>query len=374
MKKIAILGSTGSIGKAALEVVRHLKGQFQVVALAAKSNQSLLEAQAKEFNPKQLFLWDSEKAASLKKKLPSLSIYSQEQGLGEIVTNPEMDFILFAMSGSYSLPFFLLALQEKKQVGLANKELLVMGGELIQADPYQILPVDSEHSALFQCLQREDQKVRRCILTASGGPFFQKTLQELRKVSLQEALNHPTWKMGPKVTIDSSTLMNKGLEVIEAHYLFGISPEKIEVVIHPQSWIHSLVEYEDGSILAQMSHPDMKLPIQYALTYPERKPSLIPHWNLNQAKRLDFYPVDKEKFGCLDLAFTALKKKRGSCCYLNACNEVLVEQFLQGKLRWIELSQKLKQLMSLQPHLNVLSLDTILQLDKKARELAFLHC
>jgi len=371
MKKIALLGSTGSIGTSTLEVVRNLSEEPQIVSLAVKSNIELLEKQVNEFSPKKVFLFEETLRKEFHKKYPHIATYSAKDGLNALILDQEVDIIVFAMSGSYSLPFFVEAVKKGKKIALANKELLVMGGDLIQSlvKPGQILPVDSEHSALFQCLQGENQKeVRRLILTASGGPFFRKTQEELENVTLEEALNHPTWKMGGKVTIDSSTLMNKGLEVIEAHYLFNIPVEKIEVVIHPQSFVHSLVEFEDGSIKAQMSVPDMKLPIQYALTYPHRKKSAISFWDISQKMQLDFFPVKRKKFPCLDLAFRALEKKKGASCYLNACNEVLVDLFFQKKLPWKDIGNLLEKLMSFQPPLDMVNLEGILTLDKRARE------
>ncbi len=367
--KIAILGSTGSIGKAALEVALSLP-KVEIVSLAAKENDLLLQKQIDLFSPKKVFLWNEEKAKILRRKNPSLAVLSQKEGLEEIVLDPEVDLILFSMSGSYSLSAFFTALKAQKKVALANKELLVMGGELLEERFLaQIIPVDSEHSALFQCLQKEDKaKVHRLILTASGGPFFHKTKEELSKVTLEEALKHPTWNMGKKITVDSSTLMNKGLEVIEAHFLFQIPKEKIEVVIHPQSWVHSFVEMEDGSILAQISEPDMKLPIQYAFTYPDRVKTKRPFWDLTREKSVQFYPVDYDKFPCLKLALESLSKKRGASCFLNACNEVLVEKFLQKKIRWNDIAELLEKLISLQTPLDVISLQRIIALDSYARK------
>ncbi len=369
MKRIAILGSTGSIGRAALEVVSSFP-EVEVVSLAAKENEILLQKQIDHFSPKKIFLYQEEKAKRLQKKNPYLKVFSKKEGLEEIVVDPGVDLILFSMSGSYALPAFFTALEHKKQIALANKELLVMGGDLLQEKFLeQIIPVDSEHSALFQCLRKEEKKkVHRLILTASGGPFFHKKEEELENVTLEDALEHPTWKMGKKITVDSSTLMNKGLEVIEAHYLFGIEKEKIEVVVHPQSWVHSLVEMEDGSILAQMSEPDMRLPIQYAITYPERKKGRQKFWDLSKQKTLQFFPVDLKKFPCLRLAFEALEKKKGASCYLNACNEALVEKFLAKKILWREIPRHLEKLISLQSPLDVIDLKRIMRLELEAKK------
>jgi 1-deoxy-D-xylulose-5-phosphate reductoisomerase len=267
------------------------------------------------------------------------------------------------------------AIESGKQIGLANKEILVCGGEWISAlakkKGIELLPVDSEHCALHQCLQGQDKSaVRRLILTASGGALRDKSAEELKRVTLKEALSHPNWQMGTKVTIDCTTLMNKGLEMIEARFLFDIEPERIEAVIHPQSRIHSCVEFVDGSILAQIADPDMALPIQYAMTYPKRKPGMLPPYDFLRNGTLTFYPPDTHRFPCLKLALQALKAGRSYPCFLNAANEILVDRFVKGTIPWTAIGEKLDKLISSHSPVNVLSLDAILAVDSSARQLA----
>ncbi len=356
-------------------VVRHLPEQFQVHSLAVHSNIDLLEKQINEFHPQFAVVFDPASALVLQKRTPHVPILSGLDGLNVAASDAEIDFVMLAMSGSVGLHPALAAISAKKQIGLANKEILVMAGEMIsklaKEQSVELLPVDSEHNALFQCLRNEPlSSVRRLILTASGGPFRTKTLEQLEKVSLKEALCHPNWSMGPKITVDSSTLLNKGLEMIEARWLFGIEPERMDVVVHPQSIVHSLVEYVDGSMLAQLSEPNMVLPIQYAMTYPERKPGLLAPFDFQKFSQLTFEPPDKEKFLCLQLALDALQEG-GSCpCALNAAGEVLVERFLSGGISWINIGRKLEKLMSSHRRSNMLSLDSILSVDRETRELA----
>ena len=371
-KEITILGSTGSIGQNTLKVIdahKHLK----VYAIAAHSNIDLLECQALKYRPKKIVVYDQNKAKELKKRLPSYTVLTGVDGLKEIATDADVDFVMLAMTGVQGLTPAIDAIKLKKQIGLANKELLVCAGELVSTlaieNGVELLPIDSEHSALFQCLngERKDQ-VNRIILTASGGPFRNFTKKELKTVSLNQALSHPNWKMGPKNTIDSSTLMNKGLEVIEAHWLFKIPINQIDVVIHPQSIVHSMVEYKDGSIIAQMSPPSMLLPIQYALTYPNRISCETPKLDFKRAFSLDFYPPDFEKFTCLELAYFALKVQKSYPCYLNAANEILVNKFLNEEMSWMDISVKLKKLITSHKPRDVLTLDAILNVDQQARE------
>ncbi len=374
-KKIALLGSTGSIGKSTLQVVRHLSTDFAISALAAHSNIDLIEAQAKEFNPSLIAIYDETKALELKRRLPGFRIEAGMEGLIAASTLAEVDFTMLAMSGTAGLEPALAAIEAGKQIGLANKEILVAAGELVSRRAREkgvtLLPVDSEHSALFQCLRGEKRAdVRRLILTASGGAFLNWSEEALKRVTLEEALAHPNWKMGPKVTIDSSTLMNKGLEMIEARWLFDIEPARIDVVVHPQSVIHSLVEYVDGSMLAQMCEPDMILPIQYALTYPERRPGLLAPFDFNRFSTLTFSPPDKKKFTCLQLAIDALTEGKSYPCFLNGANEVLVERFIRKEISWTDIGTKLEKLMSSHTPSNVLTLDSILSVDRHAREIA----
>ncbi|MBN2186130.1 MAG: 1-deoxy-D-xylulose-5-phosphate reductoisomerase, partial [Dehalococcoidia bacterium] len=302
VKKIAILGSTGSIGQQALEVIRTLPNKFSVMGLAGGKNSELLKRQLSEFQP-EMFYSLAESDFDCEREFLSME---------EIASHPKVDMVVIATSGKAGLSPTLAALKAGKIVALANKESLVTAGEIIineaRRHQTQILPIDSEHSAIWQCLQGEGGKPRRLLLTASGGPFYHHTGSQLSEVTVEQALHHPTWEMGKKVTIDSATLMNKGLEVIEAHWLFAIPFENIEILIHPQSIIHSMVEFVDGSIKAQLSPPDMKLPIQYALSHPQRWPnSKLSYLDLSKPQRLSFEPVDYDKFPCLKLAVNAGK-------------------------------------------------------------------
>ena len=373
-KRIAILGSTGSIGENTLKVARHLGPEvIQVTALAAQSNIDLLEQQAKEFNPELIAVFDPEAARQLQKRLPTTPILTGMDGLKAVATHESVNFVVSAIAGTRGIQPTLAAIQAGKSIGLANKEALVSGGSVVMQLAKQkgvsIVPIDSEHSAIFQCLHREKtQAVHRLILTSSGGPFRSYSKEQLQQAQMEQALKHPTWQMGPKVTIDSSTLMNKGLEVIEAYWLFGISIDKIDVVVHPQSIIHSLVEFRDGSMLAQMSEPTMIVPIQYALTYPERMPGLLKPFDFLKNQTLQFFEPDVDKFRCLSLAYQAVRAGGSLTCYMNAVNEVLVSRFLKREISWVEIGHKLEQLMikhSIQP---VNSLDDIIGIDQLGRE------
>lgn len=373
MKKIAVLGSTGSIGTNTLNVVRHLKGEFEVVSLAAKSNIDLLEQQIKEFSPKLAAVYDKDKALELQKRCPTIEIVAGMDGLIAVATHSDVEFVVSAITGTLGLIPTLAAIEAKKDIGLANKEVMVSGGALVTSlakkNKVKILPIDSEHNAIFQCLQKEKKgAVQRIILTASGGPFRTMKYDQLAAITVENALNHPTWSMGPKVTIDSSTLMNKGLEVIEAHWLFNMPIEKINVVIHPQSIIHSMVEFVDNSVIAQMGYTDMRIPIQYALTYPERQNGCFPIFDFMKHHTLQFFTPDTEKFRCLDLAFESLKGGGTLPCYMNAANEVLVNRFLNRQISWLDISRKLEVLMSKHNTKPIESLDCILEADELARE------
>ncbi len=372
-KRISVLGSTGSIGTSTLQVVRHLPEELEIVALAAKSNIDLLEKQAREFRPKLVAVHDPDAALELQKRLPGTPVLAGMEGIVTAASFEGADFAMLAMTGSAGLLPAVAAIEAGKEIGLANKEVMVSAGELVSSlakkKGVEILPVDSEHSALFQCLKGEERKaVRRLILTASGGPFRTKSLDELNRIGVEDALAHPNWKMGPKVTIDSSTLMNKGFEMIEARWLYGIEPDKIEAVIHPQSRVHSCVEFVDGSILAQISDPDMVLPIQYALTYPRRLPGLLPPYDFIKNGTLTFYPPDKEKFLCLHLATEAMKAGKSYPCYLNGANEILVERFLRKEISWSAIGAKLEKLISSHRPENLLTLEAILSVDLRARQ------
>ena len=373
MKKIAILGSTGSIGESTLQIVDHLHHQFEIVAIAAKSNIDRLEEQALRYKPKLIAVYDSEKALELKKRLPHCEIMAGMEGLKAVAAYYEAELVVSAMSGTLGLVPTLAAIEAGKNIGLANKEALVSGGQLVMSlakeKNVQILPIDSEHCAIFQCLNGEDPgKVRRLILTSSGGPFRNFTSEQLLYATVDQALSHPTWKMGPKITIDSSTLMNKGLEMIEAHWLFGIPVQQIEIIIHPQSLIHSMVEFVDSSILAQMSAPNMVLPIQHALTYPERKTGILQPFDFVKHQKMEFSLPDPEKFRCLKLAYQAIETGDSLPCYMNAANEVLVYRFLEQKISWQEISRRLEKLMSAHQLCKIKTIDDVLAVDAQARE------
>lgn len=370
-KELAILGSTGFIGSATLRVARHL--HLPVIALAAKSNIDLLEAQAHQFHPKLIAVYEEGPGRILQSRIPHIPVLTGMDGLKTAAVMG--DFVMLAMSGSLGILPAIAAIQAGKQIGLANKEVMISAGELIsnlaKKRNVEILPVDSEHSALFQCLQgAKKDEVRRLILTASGGPFFNKSKEELKRVTLDQALAHPNFRMGPKVTVDCSTLMNKGLEMIEAKWLYGIDPDRVEAVIHPQQRIQSCVEFIDGVMMAQISEPDMLIPIQYALTYPERRQGILPPYDFIKNGTLTFYPPDKEKFRCLDVAIQAMMAGKSYPCFLNAANEVLVDRFLKKKIGWIEIGEKLEKLISSHDPQNLLTLEAILEVDAKAREIA----
>lgn len=377
MKSIAVLGSTGSIGKSTLKVVKHLSDQIKVKALAANSNIDLLEEQIKEFHPEIVAVQDKKKALELQKRVPHIKVVGGVEGLEEVASYNGVDFVVMAIVGLAALPPTIKAIQSGKNIGLANKEVLVSAGELVMSlakeKNVKILPIDSEHSAIFQCLEGHDLKdVKRVILTASGGPFRKSSLEDLQKITTEMALNHPTWAMGPKITVDSSTLMNKGFEVIEAHFLFDIPVEKLEVIVHPQSIIHCLVEFLDGCVLAEMSDPLMVYPIQYALTYPERKRGMFAPFDFTKNSTLEFFPPDFNKFPALNFAFEALKVGGSFPCYLNAANEVLVERFLNRKISWVQIMERLERLLDRHTVASCQSIDSVYAVDKLAREEATL--
>lgn len=377
MKTLSIVGSTGSIGQNTLKIAAHLEGEFQIVALSAHSNLEKLLPQIDQFHPRCVAVFDSEKAKQLRKLRPNLEVLEGIEGICAAAAHPDAEMTVSAMTGTLGLLPTVAAIKAGKTIALANKEALVSGGnivmELAKKHGVSIIPIDSEHSAIFQCLQGEDiTQIRRLILTSSGGPFRQKTLEELQLATLEDALKHPTWTMGPKVTIDSSTLMNKGLELIEAHWLFGVGIDKIDVVVHPQSIIHSLVEYRDGSMLAQMSEPTMIVPIQYALTFPDRKPGLLPPYDFIKNSQLTFFPPDFQKFKCLKLAFEAIKQGGSFPCFMNAANEVLVHRFLNKEISWIDIGNKLEKLMCEHQSEQLDQVEQVMVVDREARRLAAL--
>ncbi|MCD6353405.1 MAG: 1-deoxy-D-xylulose-5-phosphate reductoisomerase [Proteobacteria bacterium] len=340
MEKISVLGSTGFIGSNTLEIIAEFPDRFKVAGLAAGKNIDLLLKQIQVFKPDLVSVDNkglAEKLESLLPATPSTEILFGQDGMERVATHPEAGLVVSSMVGSIGLAPTMAAIQSGKRVALANKETLVVAGRLImeaaRSNGVEILPIDSEHSAVFQALQGHRRAdIRRIILTASGGPFLNLDSKDLLKVTPEEALKHPTWEMGKKITIDSATMMNKGLEVIEARWLFDISPEKIEVVIHPQSIIHSMVEYCDGSTIAQMSVPDMKIPISYALVYPERSKNTLPSLSLAEVGQLSFMQPDEERFPALRLSYQALQEEESMATVLNGANEAAVGAFLQNRL------------------------------------------
>jgi len=351
-KRIAILGSTGSIGTQALDVIRQHSEHFSVEVLTAQQNADLLIEQALEFKPDSVVIADEKKYQQVKTVLDShnIKVYAGMEALAQVVELDNVDLVLTALVGFAGLKPTLKAIEAGKQIALANKETLVVAGELItnlaKEKGVNIYPVDSEHSAIFQCLAGEfHNPIEKIYLTASGGPFRGKTIDELKKVTKADALKHPNWKMGAKVTIDSASLMNKGLEVIEAHWLFGLKVEQIDVVVHPQSIIHSIVQFTDGSMKAQMGLPDMKLPIQYALGYPVRLKSDFNRFNFLDYPQLTFEQPDKTIFRNLSLAYEALKKGGNLPCVMNAANEVVVSAFLNDKIAFLEMPTVIEKCM-----------------------------
>lgn len=345
-KKIAILGSTGSIGTQALEVIEEHADKFQVEVLTANGNADLLIEQAIKFKPNVVVIADEAKYKKVEEALweHDIKTYAGSDALAQVVEMDEIDVVLTALVGYAGLLPTINAIKAKKTIALANKETLVVAGELINKlaieNKVAILPVDSEHSAIFQCLVGEFQnKIEKIYLTASGGPFRGKKRHELQHITKEQALKHPNWDMGAKITIDSATLMNKGLEVIEAKWLFNLKPEQIDVIVHPQSIVHSLVQFEDGSMKAQLGLPDMKHPIQYALSFPQRLSSKSPRFNFMDYPELTFEKPDTETFLNLQLAFNALEKGGNMACILNATNEVAVEAFLKDKIKFLDIAE-----------------------------------
>ena len=378
MKRLAILGSTGSIGRNVLDVVRQFPERFQIVGLAAGRNLPLLAEQIRYFRPAVVSVQDRELAGELSRMLASdnhVRVVPGIAGAQEVAAGTQADLVVSAMVGAVGLEPTLTAIREGIAVALANKETLVTAGALVMDAARQhnvpIIPIDSEHSAIFQAIQGNQTKdIRRLWITASGGPFLRKTREELASVTAAEALKHPNWNMGPKITIDSATLMNKGLEVIEASVLFNLPPHRIEVHVHPQSIIHSLVEYIDGSVIGQLGIPDMRVPISYALAYPERLPLNLPPLDLFQVGRLDFEPPDLERFPCLGLAFQALEEGGDMPAVLNAANEVAVAAFLQGAISFPEIARLISQVMAAHAVQPLTSLEQVLAVDRRARQAA----
>jgi 1-deoxy-D-xylulose-5-phosphate reductoisomerase len=373
-KNIAILGSTGSIGTQALEVIRQFPERFSVEVLTAMSQSDLLIKQAIEFAPNSVVIGNEKYYEKVRDALQPLDIkvFAGEDSLCQIVQMDGIDLVLSALVGFSGLRPAICAIEAGKHIALANKETLVVAGDLVTRlaaeNRVAILPVDSEHSAIFQCLQGETlNPIEKIYLTASGGPFRGMNRSELEKVTKKEALNHPNWKMGCKITIDSASMMNKGLEVIEARWLFHLKPSQIEVIVHPQSIVHSIVQFQDGSMKAQMGLPDMRLPIQYALTFPERLQSGFPRFNFNGYPLLSFEKPDMVNFRNLALAYAALGKGGNAPCILNAANEIVVAAFLKDKTGFLQMSDIIEQCMELIPFIPEPNFEDYLQTDNETR-------
>lgn len=372
IKHISILGSTGSVGTQALEVVRANPSLYKIDALTAQNNATLLIAQAIEFKPQMVVITCEDHYQTVKNALPNTEVLCGEEALIAAVQLPETAFVLTAIMGSVGLKPTIAAIEAKKDIGLANKETLVVAGELVmqlaKENDVKIIPVDSEHSAIFQCLVGEEEnEIEKIFLTASGGPFRGKDLPFLANVTKNEALKHPNWVMGAKITIDSASLMNKGLEAIEAKWLFGLKSEQIEVVVHPQSIIHSMVQFKDGSIKAQMGLPDMKLPIHYALAYPKRVASNFERFDFLKYPSLTFAEADTKSFRNLELAFAAMKMGGNMPCIINAANEVVVDAFLKDQIGFLQMSDVIAECMETMPFIEHPTLNNYLETDKQTR-------
>ncbi|MBN2332073.1 MAG: 1-deoxy-D-xylulose-5-phosphate reductoisomerase [Deltaproteobacteria bacterium] len=376
MKKLVVLGSTGSIGTNTLDLVRRFPQRFSVAGLAAGRNLDILVEQVQMVRPEIVSVATAELADQLGRRLQIISYAPEivwgDAGLVQVATLPAADLVVSAMVGAIGLRPTYEALLAGKDVALANKESMVMAGRLLnetaRRQGARILPLDSEHSAIWQSLQGEQREsLRKLTLTASGGPFYQMPKEELVHVSPEQAVKHPRWQMGPKISIDSATLMNKALEIIEARWLFEEEPEKIEAIIHPQSIVHSLVEFCDGSVIAHLALPDMRLPIAYALNYPRRLELDLPVLNLARERRLDFYPVDGDRFPALRLAHQALALGDSGTAALNAANEVAVARFIEGQLNFLEITEVVESVLSSVAHQNFSTVDQVLDFDRQVR-------
>ena len=378
MKRITLLGATGSVGRRALELVSAFPDALGVEGLAARgSNVPLLTELCLRYKPRAVALLEADAVDALARALPHPrpELLAGPKGLVTLAAKTDADVVLSALVGSAGLLPTMAAIEAGRTIALANKETLVMAGNLMtaaaRARGVSLLPVDSEHSAIFQCLQGHNRsEVRRIMLTASGGPFRQLSSEALAHVTVADALNHPTWKMGAKITVDSATLMNKGLEIIEARWLFDLRPEQIEVVVHPQSIVHSMVEYIDGSVLAQLGVADMGIPILYALTYPERRPCPAPALDLTAVGQLTFHEPDTEKFPCLGLARQALARGGSASVVLNAANEVAVAAFLEGRLRFTQIAEVIAEALDRVPARELASIEECVAVDREARRVA----
>jgi len=377
MKNVAVVGSTGSIGVNTLQVIKEHQDKFSVYALAVHSNIDLLLEQVSQFNPKLVVVFDEQKCDEFVSRLSAqqkegLVIQSGNEGIEACVTASEVDQVMLALTGAQGLSPLISAIEAKKHIALANKEPLVMAGELIQQlvkeNQVDLIPVDSEHSGIFQCLNGGSKReVSRAFLTASGGPFLSRDINTFETITPEEAVKHPKWSMGKKISVDSATLMNKGLEVIEAKNLFGLSMDQIHVLIHPEALVHALIEFVDGSQLAQLAVTDMKLPIQYALSFPERITMKNLKLDLVEAKQLQFKAVDPKRFPCLDLAYQAGNLGGTAPCVLNASNEVCVDNFLKGKILFTEIHELIEKTLEEHTVIEQPNRDQILEMDQWAR-------
>lgn len=375
-RRLAILGSTGSIGTQTLDVVSRHPDLFEIELLTAYSNTTLLIEQAIKFNANSVVICDELRYKEVKEALDKhdIKVFAGASSIDDIVCGSNIDMVVTAMVGFSGLKPTISAIKAGKAIALSNKETLVVAGQIItelaRKSGSPIIPVDSEHSAIFQCLQGERADVEKLILTASGGPFIGKSRRELESVGISEALNHPRWQMGPKVTIDSASMMNKGLELIEAHWLFGTHPDNIEIVVHPQSIIHSMVQFTDGSVSAQMSIPDMRLPIQYALSYPYRIELNTNRIDFAKLARLDFFAPDPESFPAIGIAYESIKRGGNTPCAMNAANEIAVASFLNGEISFTSITEIINEVLSKFSFIKAPTLDDIYETDKQARELA----
>jgi len=380
MKQITVIGSTGSIGQNTLQVVRHLSERFQIFALSAHSSVTLLADQIEAFKPQVVTISDSSRLDELARlcrqrglRLPEM--LSGDEGLRAIASAPEVDIVVSGAVGAAGLFPTWVAVQAGKTVALANKESMVLAGELLRATALKtgarIIPIDSEHSAIDQCLRSGSrEEVRRLILTASGGPFRNTPAEQLDRVTPEDALNHPTWRMGRRITIDSATLMNKGLEVIEARWLFGIPEDRVDIMVHPQSIVHSMVEFADGSVIAQLGTTDMRQPIQYALTYPDRFASCVPGIDWSTANRLEFMPPDTARFPCIPLAYRAIQQGGTAPAVLNAADEVAVQVFLERRISFIDIPRLIEETLDAHEGGSGVTFESVMAADAWARRFA----
>ncbi len=370
-KQISIIGSTGSIGTQALEVIEKLNDKFEILALTGGDNVKLLREQIQKFHPKTVCVKSNDIKLELEKEFDNVKFLFSDDGLEEICSNTQNDLLVMAVSGKIGLKPTLTAIENKIDIALANKETLVMAGDIVmkraKANGVSILPIDSEHCAIHQCIKNISD-VRKLIITASGGPFKDKSLEDIKKATVEQTLAHPKWNMGRKITVDSATLMNKGLEVIEAHHLFGTSYDDIEVVVHPQSIIHSAIEYVDGSVIAQIGLPSMHIPIQYALTYPERIEGIKSEsFSFLDAKRFDFEAPDLEKFPCLRLAYEAGRVGGSAPICLNAANEEAVFAFLKGQIKLYKIFETVDKMLSNHDFIKSPAIEEIIAIDDEIR-------